>query len=47
MDALHAFNIAKTVLVNFTKLSYIKDNSQTCLTLTTDASGARVGAVVE
>ena len=46
-DALHAFNAAKTALVNFTKLSYIKDDQQMHLTLTTDASDAGVGAVVE
>ena len=46
-DALHAFNAAKTALVNFTKLSYIKDDPKTHLALTTDASDAGVGAVVE
>ena len=46
-DALCAFNVAKTALVNFTKLSYIKDHPRTHLTLTTDASDAGVGAVVE
>ena len=33
--------------MNFTKLSYIKDDPQTHLTLTTDASDIGVGAVVE
>ena len=47
MDALHVFKAAKTALVNFTKLSYIKDDPQTHLTLTTDSSDAGVGAVVE
>ena len=46
-DALHAFNTAKTALVNFINLSYIKDDPQTHLTLTTDASDAGVGTVVE
>ena len=44
-NALHAFNAAKTALVNFTKLSYIKDDPQMHLTLTTDASDAGVGAI--
>ena len=46
-DVLHAFNTAKAALVNFTKLSYIKDNPQICLTLTTDALDTSVGALVE
>ena len=46
-DALYAFNAAKTALVNFTKLSYIKDDPQTRLTLTIYASYAGLGAVVE
>ena len=46
-DALHTFNAAKTALVNFTKLSYIKDDPKMHLALTTDASDAGVGAVVE
>ena len=42
-DALYAFNARKTALVNFTKLSYIKDDPQKRLILT----DAGVGAVTE
>ena len=43
-DTLPAFNATKTTLVNFTKLHYIKDDPQTHLTLTTDASDATLNA---
>ena len=46
-DALYAFSATKTVLVNFIKVSYIKDDPQTCLTLTMDSSDSGVEAVVE
>lgn len=46
-DAVEAFNTAKSALADFTKLSYIHNDESNTLSLTTDASGSAVGAVIE
>ena len=46
-DAVEAFNNAKSALADFTKLSYIHNDERNTLSLTTDASGSAVGAVIE
>lgn len=46
-DTLHVFHTSKTTLANFTKLSFIENNPQTSICLTTDVPDSGVGAVVE
>ena len=46
-EALTAFHNAKKALADFTKLSYICDDDNASLTLTTDASGDSIGAVLQ
>lgn len=46
-EALQAFQSAKTALENFTKLSFINNDPNTKIFVTTDASEAGIGAVVE
>lgn len=45
-EALATFQNAKKALADFTKLSYIGDDANSTLTLTTDASGDSIGAVL-
>ena len=44
---LEAFNNAKTSLVNFTKLNCIKDDNKIKLTVTTDVTSTKFGAIVQ
>ena len=46
-NALYAFHTAKTALADFTKLSFIGNDPRTRRFLTTDASDAEVGVVVQ
>ena len=46
-EALTAFHNAKKALEDFTKLSYICNNDTATLSLTTDASGDSIGAVLQ
>ena len=46
-EALTAYHNAKGALADFTKLSYISDDDSATLSLTTDASGDSIGAVLQ
>ena len=46
-EALTAFHNAKKALADFTKLSYISNDNTSTLSLTTDASGDSIGAVLQ
>lgn len=46
-DVMHAFNTAKTTLANFTELSFIDNDPQTKILLTTDASDKGGDTVIE
>ena len=46
-EALTAFYNAKKALADFTKLSYISNENTSTLSLTTDASGDSIGAVLQ
>lgn len=46
-EALRAFETAKIALIRFTKLSFIENDPETRIFLTTDASDVGIGAVVE
>ena len=46
-EALTAFHNAKKALADFTKLSYVIDDNTATLSLTTDASGDSIGAVLQ
>ena len=46
-EALTAFHNAKKALADFTKLSYISNENTSTLSLTTDASGDSIGAVLQ
>lgn len=46
-EALDAFRAAKTALGNFSKLSFLEDDPQSDIYLTTDASETAIGAVIE
>ena len=46
-EALTALHNAKKALADFTKLSYISDGDTATLSLTTDASGDSIGAILQ
>ena len=46
-EALTAFHNKKSVLADFTKLSYISDDDSATLSLTTDTSRDLIGAVLQ
>ena len=46
-EALTSFHNAKKALADFTKLSYISNDNTSTLSLTTDASGDSIGAVLQ
>lgn len=45
-ETLTAFNQAKDTLANFTKLTYLQEDYNTHVTLTTDVSSEAIGAVL-